>query len=75
MLALASGKLVFGLVFYTLFFSPARSYAAIQIPHLSPYDASALKKWSRLAAGAFATALLTLLATRLTDWIENLLKR
>lgn len=74
-LTLASGKLIFGLVFYTLFFSPARNYVAIQIPHISPYDASAVRKWSRLAAGAFASAVLALLATKLTDWIAHLLKR
>lgn len=75
MLALAFGKLVFGLVFYTLFFSPARNYLAIQVPHISPYDASAVKKWLRLGAGAFASAVLALLANKLADWIANLLKR
>jgi hypothetical protein len=74
LLALASGKLAFGLVFYTLFFSPARDYAAVQIPHVGLHGPDIAKKLLRVAAGTFAVAILTLLATKFTEWIGHFLK-
>ena len=74
-LALAAGKLVFGVVFYTLFFSPAREYLPVRIPKIGPHGPEVAKKWLRLAGGTFLGAILTLLATRFTDWIGQLLRR
>jgi len=74
LLALAAGKLAFGLVFYTLFFSTARDYAAVQIPHVGLHGPDIAKKLLRLAVGTFAGAILTLLATKFTEWIGQFLK-
>jgi hypothetical protein len=43
-LALASGKLVFGLLFYTLFFSSVRDYIAVRIPKIGPHTRPGSRK-------------------------------
>jgi hypothetical protein len=75
MLALASGKLAFGLVFYTLYFSPARDYGPIHIKHIGLHDSDNTTKWLKLAAGTFCSAILAGLASLFTDWIGRLLTK
>lgn len=72
-LALGCGKLVYGLLFYTLFFSPARDYGHVELPHFETRRPALMKsvKW---AAGIMVTAVLSTLATTLAESLGNFIK-
>lgn len=67
-LALGCGKLVYGLLFYTLFFSPALTYQAVELPHFQKHRPMVTRglKW---AGGLIAAAILSTLATKMADSI------
>ncbi len=73
LLALAAGKLCYGLLFYTLFFLPARRYGPVQHPH---FDATLpqfrrIGRWALVSAGGL---ILSVGATLLAEWIGGGLK-
>ena len=72
-LALAAGKIFYGLLFYTVFFLPAKTYDTIQHPH---FDLNAPKflRVRRWALGAIGGLVGSVLATMLSEWIGSLLK-
>jgi hypothetical protein len=67
MFALAAAKLMYGLVFYTLFFSPAEQYAPVTL-QLPSFPASKTLKW---AGGTVGAVFLSALGTELAHFIVN----
>jgi len=61
------------LVFYTLFFSAARDYGYVELPHFEA-ERPALMKSVKWAAGVVGTAVLSTLATLLAEPLGNFIK-
>ena len=73
-LALAVGKIFYGLLFYTLFFLPApRGYETIQHPHFE-INSPKLLRVRRWALGVVAGLIGSVVATVLSEWLGSLLK-
>jgi hypothetical protein len=72
-LALAVGKIFYGLLFYTVFFLPARGYETIQHPHFD-IDAPKIVRARRWVLGAVGGLVGSVLATVLSEWLGRLLK-
>ena len=72
-LALAFGKLCYGLFFYTVFFLPARQYEPLRYFHFATGSGwfSKVGHWSLRAAGALAGSVL---ATVLSEFLADRLK-
>ncbi|SRR6266700_2122878 len=67
MFALAAAKLMYGLVFYTLFFSPAEQYAPVTV-EIPSFPASKALKW---AGGTVGAVFLSTLATAVAHLIVS----
>lgn len=72
-LALAAGKIFYGLLFYTLFFLPARNYEIIQHPHFD-LNAPKILRARRWALGVIGGLVGSVLATLVSEWLGSLLK-
>ncbi len=72
-LALAAGKLCYGLLFYTVFFLPARKYNPVEHPHFQA-NGPRFSRARRWALGAACGLVGSVGATILSEWIGRLLK-
>ena len=72
-LALAIGKICYGLLFYTIFFLPARRYEAVEHPHFESTSPQ-LSRVGRWALGVAGGLILTVVGNVLTTWIGQMLK-
>lgn len=71
MTGLAFAKLAYGLLFYTLFFSQAKTYGPIKLP--KPSFRLPFHDLLKLAAGSAGAALFSLLASRGAHWLGGAL--
>jgi len=73
-LALAVWKLVYGLLFYTLFFLPAQTYEPIGLPHFHPSQ-HWFSKSGRWFLGAIGGVIVSVLSTYFSQQLGDLLER
>jgi hypothetical protein len=71
-LALASGKLLYGLLFYTIFFLPARDYSPLRLRQFE-MEKTRLVKVAKWVGGAVAGLAVTVASDFLARWIEHLI--